>query len=89
VTFAISNTKKVVKNSLRGFFDVQLPSGLKLNGCMLHEKEGRRWSGLPSREYVKPDGSKSWAPIVEIPDRADRDKFTAGFLPLVERALLP
>ena len=87
MTIIISNTKKIVKNTLRGFFDVVLPSGMKLNGCMLHEKDGRKWIALPSREYVKPDGTKTWTPVVEIPDRGDRDKFNEALLPLVERAL--
>jgi len=85
----ISNARKIGKGALIGFFDVQLPSGIKLNGCtLLSKKDGSgRFIGLPSREWQKPDGSKSWVPIVEIPDRADRDKFTAAVLPLAERAL--
>jgi hypothetical protein len=83
----ISNVKPLLKNTLRGFFDVELPSGLKLNGCQLHEKNDRRWIGLPAREWAKPDGSKSWTPMVEIPDRDARDKFMAAVVPLAERAL--
>jgi hypothetical protein len=88
MTILVTNVRKLSKGSLRGFFDLELPSGIKLNGCQLFEKDGRRWIGLPSKEWVKPDGSKSWVPIVEIPDRADRDKFNAAVLPLAERALL-
>jgi hypothetical protein len=83
----ISNARKLSKGALRGFFDVELPSGLKLNGCTLLEKDGKRWIGLPSREWQKPDGTKSYMPIVEIPDRDARDKFAAAVLPLAERAL--
>jgi hypothetical protein len=88
----ISNPRRVTKGSLLGFFDVTLDSGLKLNGCQLFEKAGddgalKRWVGLPSREWTKPDGSKSYVPIVEIPDRDARQKFNAAVLPLAERAL--
>jgi hypothetical protein len=83
----ISNARKLNKGALRGFFDVELPSGIKLNGCTLLDKDGKRWIGLPSREWQKADGSKSYAPIVEIPDRDARDKFNAAVLPLAERAL--
>jgi hypothetical protein len=83
----VSNARKINKGALIGFFDVQLPSGMKLNGCTLLEKDGKRWVGLPSREWIKPDGSKSYAPIVEIPDRDARQKFNSVVLPLVERAL--
>jgi DNA-binding cell septation regulator SpoVG len=93
MTIAITNARKVTKGSLLGFFDVTLDSGLKLNGCQLFEKAGddgvlKRWVGLPSREWTKPDGSKSYVPIVEIPDRGARDKFTMAVLPAAERALL-
>lgn len=84
----VSNARKLSKGALIGFFDVTLPSGMKLNGCTLLEKDGRRWIGLPSKEWVKQDGSKSYVPVVEIPDREARDKFNAAVLPLAERALL-
>jgi hypothetical protein len=87
MSITISNARKLNKGALIGFFDVALPSGMKLNGCTLLEKEGKRWIGLPSREWIKPDGSKSYVPIVEIPDREARDKFNAMVLPAAERAL--
>jgi hypothetical protein len=87
VNITISNPKPLIKNTLRGFFDVTLDSGLKINGCTLHVNGDARWVGLPAREWAKGDGSKSWTPIVEIPDRDARDKFTAMVLPAAERAL--
>jgi hypothetical protein len=87
VSVTVSNVRKINKGALIGFFDVALPSGIKLNGCTLLEKDGKRWIGLPSREWVKADGSKSYVPTVEIPDREARDKFNAMVLPLAERAL--
>ena len=83
----IPNARKVTKGSLFGFFDVHLPSGMKLNGCTLMQKDNKRWIGFPSKEWVKADGTKSYVPIVEIPDREARDKFNAAVLPLAERAL--
>jgi hypothetical protein len=82
-----SNARKINKGALIGFFDVELPSGMKLNSCTLLEKDGKRWIGLPSREWVKADGTKSYVPIVEIPDRDAREKFTNAVLPAAERAL--
>jgi len=87
MTAVVSNAKPLNKNTLRGFFDVTLASGLKLNGCALHEKDGRRWVGLPAREWTKQDGSKSWTPMVEVPDRDTRDKFNAAVVPLAAKAL--
>jgi DNA-binding cell septation regulator SpoVG len=87
MTITITNVRKLNKGALIGFFDVTLPSGVKLNGCTLLEKDGRRWIGMPSREWTKADGTKSYVPIVEIPDRQARDKFNSAVLPLAERAL--
>jgi hypothetical protein len=84
----ITNARKLSNGALIGFFDVELPSGVKINGCTLLEKDDKRWIGLPSKEWVKGDGTKSYLPIVEIPDRADRDKFAALVLPEAEKALL-
>jgi hypothetical protein len=87
MSITISNARKLNNGALIGFFDVELPSGLKLNSCTLLSKDGKKWIGLPSREWQKPDGTKSYVPIVEIPDRDARDKFNAMVLPLAERAL--
>lgn len=85
----ISNARKVTKGSLLGFFDVELPSGLKLNGCTLLEKKdgSGRFVGLPSKEWMKADGTKSYQPVVEFVDREARDKFMALVLPAAEKAL--
>jgi hypothetical protein len=87
MSITISNARKLNKGALIGFFDVELRSGLKLNSCTLPSKDGKKWIGLPSREWQKPDGTKSYVPIVEILDRDARDKFAAAVLPLAERAL--
>lgn len=63
------------KNTLRGFISLKLPSGLVIHDMTLHEKEGRRWVGLPSRSYQDNDGETQWIPVVECPDRSDRDRF--------------
>jgi len=87
MTVTISGAKPFNKNTLRGFFDVTLDSGMKINGCTLHEDNGSRWVGLPGQKYTKPDGSTSWTPVVEIKDRAARDKFNAAIVPPAAQAL--
>src|SRR5215472_11166187 len=67
--------KPHVKNTLRGFCDLALPSvGLKINGATLHEKEGSRWITMPARPYEK-DGATMWAPIVEFDSKEARLAF--------------
>jgi hypothetical protein len=80
---AIKNLKRLEKNTLRAFFDVELPSGLILCGCTLHEKEAKRWIGLPAKPYTKDDGSQSWAKIVDFTTRDKAQQFQESVLPAV------
>jgi hypothetical protein len=81
--------------SLQGFFNLRLASGLCLNDLTLHEQGDRRWVGLPGkpqidsegRHRVGDNGKKLYTPVVEIPDRERRDKFTAEALAAVDRML--
>jgi hypothetical protein len=69
--------KPFEKNTLRGFFDIELASGLILRGCTLHEKNGRRWDGLPAKPYTANDGGQTWAAIVDFRDRQTASRFQA------------
>jgi hypothetical protein len=84
---AIKNIKPFEKNTLRAFFDVELPSGMILCGCTLHENSGKQWIGLPAKPYAKPDGSQSWVKIVDFVDRARADQFRDLVLPAVLEAM--
>jgi len=85
--FSITNPKPIRKGALLGFFDVEMPSGMIIRGTMLFEKEGRRWVGLPSKEYTK-DGVKAYSPIIEFGSKDRAEKFQQLVLPLAEKALL-
>jgi hypothetical protein len=63
------------RNTLLGFTDVLLPSGLLIRGIAVHEKNGRKWLGLPARQYENDAGTLTWIPILELPDRARRTRF--------------
>jgi hypothetical protein len=88
MTFTVSNAKSMRKGTLLGFFDLEMPSGLIVRGAMLFEKNGKRWVGFPSKEWVKSDGTKGYMPLLEFSSREISDKFTAMVLPLAEKALL-
>lgn len=81
--FTVSNWRTFERNTLRGFFDVTLPSGMILRGCSLHEKNRGRWVGLPSTKFKKADGSFAFTPTVEFSSREAAD----GFRDLVLAAL--
>jgi hypothetical protein len=58
------------KNTLRGFADLRLDSGLILHECALHQRGGEEWVGLPSRSFTGNDGTTKWTPIVEVTKEA-------------------
>jgi hypothetical protein len=89
MTFTVANANPMRKGTLIGFFDLEMPSGLIVRGAMLFEKNGKRWIGFPSKEWVKSDGTKGYMPLLEFADRSISDKFQAQVLPLAERALAP
>ncbi len=76
--------KPCVKNTLRAFFTLALPSGLVLKGCTYHVKGDSRWIGLPAREYLKA-GAKAWQPIVDFTTDAARKRFQTTALAALDR----
>ena len=83
--FLVTSWKAVEKNTLRGFVSFTLPSGLVVHNCSLHEKNGIRWIGLPSRRYAKDDGTVSYAPVVEFAHSEARERFRTTALSAVDR----
>jgi hypothetical protein len=71
MTIRAFNFKALRKRSLRGYADLELPSGVILRGCSWHENEnGEQWVGLPTRAYMGTDGSTKYAPVVEFAESA-------------------
>jgi hypothetical protein len=85
--FAITNWRPFERNTLKAFLTVTTPSGLMLNGCAYHVKEGSRWVGMPAEKFTKADGTTGWKPTVEFTGKAARDKFQAEAVRAVERFL--
>jgi hypothetical protein len=78
--------------SLQGFFNLRLASGIVLNDLTL--QGDKRWIGLPGkpqledgRVRVGDNGKALYTPVVEIPDRQTRDRFTTQALAAVDRML--
>jgi hypothetical protein len=88
-----SGSRPHESGTLRGFFNLTLPSGIVLNGSTLFEKGDSRWIGFPGapqieagRHRIDPaTGKPAWTPVMEIPDRDTRDRFTALALAAVDR----
>src|ERR1700730_15382325 len=93
-----SNWRPMPRNSLQGFVSLQLePSGIVLHDCTFHQlPNGREWIGLPGKPQVDRDGQARkdsntgkalYQPVVEIPEKAARERFQTAALAAV-RALL-
>lgn len=76
----IRDFRSLSKNTLKAVFTVELPSGMVINGCMLHESNGSRWVGLPGKPYTDAAGKQTYARIIEFTSRAVADKFRDAVL---------
>jgi hypothetical protein len=92
-----SDWRPQLQNTLQGFLTLTLsPSGIVLRECSLHEKDGKRWIGLPSKPQIGKDGrhrldtttdKKLYFPVVEIAGKEERSRFQAAALAAVDRLL--
>jgi hypothetical protein len=94
MTMKASGWRPHLSGSLQGFCNLRLPSGICLNDLTLHQKGDRRWVGPPGKPQIEDGrvrigegGKKLYTPVVEIPDRAIRDLFTAEALVAIDRTL--
>jgi hypothetical protein len=81
----ILNFRAHEKNTLRGFFDLQL-GGLVIRGCMLHQKGSRSWVSFPAKPYSN-GGVETWCNIIDFADTDARKRFQAMIVPLAVEAL--
>ena len=78
--------KAYAKGTLRGFFDIELASGMIVRGCSLHKKNDHFWIGLPAKPYVNSSGEQAWCRIIDFSDDATRKKFQQTITPLAVAA---
>ena len=67
--------RKFKKNSLRGFFELQLPSGMAMRDLTYHSKDNRRWVGYPSKPYTDESGNQKYQNQIYFPDKQVHEKF--------------
>ena len=71
----LSNYQEINKGCLKAKFNVNIEEwGLTIRDCCVFEKGGRKWIGLPSRQYQAKDGTTKSFDYV-IFDREKRDRF--------------
>jgi hypothetical protein len=81
----ITNWRPYQKNSLKGFFDASLPSGLQFHELMLHERNGSRWVAFPAREWKNGAGERQYARFVDFRDRESQDRFRDAVLTALDQ----
>ena len=76
------------RGSLLGFFDLVLPlpggGTLAVQSCKYMSGSRGEWVALPEREYQKRDGSKGYAAIVWVEDKATSEAFKAEALRAIQ-----
>jgi hypothetical protein len=78
----ILNFRRIEKNTLLAVFDIELASGTVICGAMLHESHAKHWIGLPSKGYVKQDGTQGWSKVVYFVDKQTHYRFQEIVTPL-------
>jgi len=84
----------VVRNSLRGFARVKMPSGIVFWDVAIHDKGGSRWAAPSRKPLVGAMGSQRlngagklmFAPVVTFATRALSDRWSAEVIAALEAA---
>jgi hypothetical protein len=92
-----SDWRLMQRNSLQGFVSLTLePIGIVLHDYTVHRKDNREWIGLPGKPQIDRDGQprkdpttgkQLYTPVVEIPDKAARERFQQAALAAVHQLL--
>jgi hypothetical protein len=85
LSIQIESLKPLRSNTLYGFCDIAIPEmRLRIFDLTVHEKNGRRWVGLPAKPQITRDGGvrrddrgkTAYVPILEFTDKPTRDAFS-------------
>ncbi len=83
--------RPMTKNTLRGFADVRIDSGLIIKDVTVHTKNGKSWAGLPAKPQVTEgkiktgdNGKALYVAILEWEDRDLSERFSAAVVKAIE-----
>jgi hypothetical protein len=83
----ITSFKPFEKSSLRGFLTIRMSNiGLEIRDATVHQKDGKRWIGLPAKSFQK-DGEIRWSPICDFYDKARAEQFQRACLQALDEFL--
>lgn len=84
----VRNVEAIRKGSLLALCDVYIaPWKLTLKEVKIFQKGANRWLGLPSKEYVLPDGSKKFVELIEFDSETIKNRFRSEIMPAIDKFL--
>lgn len=82
--------RPMVKNALRGFATIELPSGLVIKDISLHTLNGKSWASLPAKPHIAKDGTPvmkdgkaQYISILQWKNRELADRFSEALVGIV------
>lgn len=73
--------KEINRNTLIGFAQIEMPSGMIIANCAYHQKNGSAWVSLMRGGE---DGRQKYVQIISFRDQAARDKWSAAAVRAIE-----
>jgi hypothetical protein len=90
---ALREWRPVLRNTLRGFCSVELPSGLQIDDIAVHVRGGKAWVSFPARPMLDADGRQvmrdgrlQYISMLRWQTRDLADRFSATVIELVRNA---
>jgi hypothetical protein len=86
--FIIEDFTPVLRNTLRGFARVRVPSGTIFHDVTIHQKDDAVWASPASKPMIGRDGTAikdeagkiTYAPVVTFSSREIRDRWSSAVI---------
>ena len=89
----IIDFKKFEKNTLRGFFTLEV-SGMHIKDCTAHTQNDKTWFGFPGAaqldkdgQPIRKEGKVQYKNIISVPDRDAADRLQAKVAEMLKEHL--
>jgi hypothetical protein len=82
----VTSWRPFLKNTLIGFAEFTLPSGLVVKDCTVHQKGDRRWVSFPGRPYER-DGKTEYVSFLTFNTKERSAEFQSAALEALDTYL--
>jgi hypothetical protein len=94
MTVTIEEFKLLLRNSLRGFARVRMPSGMIFHDVSIHNSNGAWWASPASKPQINREGTclrgkddkVLYVPIVSFATRELRERFSGAIIEAIRRS---